>query len=114
MRKKTAVRAMLVYIVVTAGIWMFLYAYSNSYNKLTEDKIAPASLVVSGESARLTVLDRGVDLDLRALSPDSRLYTALRLLTPDELAADIYLLFRLRPSFSVEIGISPVSRHRSS
>lgn len=91
-RKKKAVWAMLSYIVLTAGIWMFLYSYSNSYNRLTEDKITPASLVITENKADLKILSRSFEVSLEGISPENRLYLVLYLLTPDELRAELVLL----------------------
>ncbi len=87
--KKTAVRIMLLYIILTVGFWMFLYSYTNSYNKLTDEKIVPASLAISVESAELKILDRSFIFSINAIEPDSKGYLCLYLLTPDELRAEI-------------------------
>ncbi|MDO4863454.1 MAG: hypothetical protein Q4A05_04715 [Ruminococcus sp.] len=81
---KTAVSIVLAYVVLTCGLRMFLLSYANSYNKLSEEPIAPARLTIGSDSARLDILGRSVHL--RYLS-DSRGSLAAYLLTPDELRA---------------------------
>ncbi len=87
--KKAAVRITLLYVILTVGFWMFLYSYTNSYNKLTDEKIVPASLEVSVESAELKILNRSFVFSVNAVEPDRKGYLCLYLLTPDELRAEI-------------------------
>ena len=83
---KTAVSAVLVYVVLTCGLQMFLLSYANSYNKLSDEPIPPASLTLSSSSAQLDIL--GTSLKLRyPFGSDSRSLLAAYLLTPDELRA---------------------------
>ena len=42
--KKTALMAVIMYILITSGIWGVLNVYSTSYNKLSPEKIKPVSL----------------------------------------------------------------------
>lgn len=88
-------RAFLVYIVLYVGILMFLYSYTNSYNRLTDEKISPASLTVNDDYAELKILDKSCNINLDAVSPESRLYFAAYLFSPDELRGELLLLFRL-------------------
>ncbi|MCM1132678.1 MAG: hypothetical protein NC340_04325 [Ruminococcus flavefaciens] len=97
-KNKTMVRAILVYIVLTIGMQMFLYAYTNSYNRLTDEKITPASLIVGEESAELKILNRTYNFSLDKISPDSRIYFIAYLFSPDELRAEL-LFFREQPCF---------------
>lgn len=83
--KKSAVRAAFAYLLLTTGLWMFINSYSNSYNKLTAEKIAPASITVSEASAEMTVLENSVLLDLSLFMPESKLYCGLYILAADEL-----------------------------
>lgn len=83
---------MMVYIVLTAGIWMFLFAYTNSYNRLTEDKIVPASIVVRADRAEISVLEHRFELSLDVISPDNKLYLVAYLLSPDELREELLML----------------------
>lgn len=82
--KKSAVRAGFTYLLLTAGLWMFIMSYSNSYNRLSAEKITPASITLTEGSAEMSVLDRSFLLDLSGFLPESKLYSALYLLVPDE------------------------------
>ncbi len=91
-KKKTAVRAIFLYLLLTVGSWMFINSYANSYNRLTDEKIAPASLIVNGDTAEVEVLEYTAQFSISGLSPDSRLYCAAYLLAPDELRSAAYLI----------------------
>lgn len=102
---------MMVYIVLTAGIWMFLFAYTNSYNRLTEDKIVPASIVVMADRAEISVLEHSFEISLDVISPDNKLYLVAYLLSPDELREEL-LILPLLPY--AESSVSFEFHHRSS
>lgn len=91
-RKKTAVKAIFAYILLSIGLWMFLNSYSNSYNRFSQEKIAPASLDLSGSTASFEMLEHSFDIDLSFIAPDSRLYCGAYLLAPDELRSACYLI----------------------
>lgn len=84
---KTAVKAVMIYLVLTVGLWMFLYSYSNSYNRLSETKISPASFTVGSSTAELDILGQKFSFNLRGVAPESRAYLTAYLLSPDELRA---------------------------
>lgn len=90
---KTAVRAIFVYIVLTVGLQMFLYAYTNSYNRLTDEKITPASLNIDKDSAELKILNRSYNFSFDKISPENKAYFVAYIFTPDELRAEL-LFFR--------------------
>lgn len=83
--KKTVVKAIIVYIVLTVGLWMFVYSYANSYNKLTDKKIVPAALVTRENEAELEIIGMSFKLDSAMISPESKLYFAAYLFMPVEL-----------------------------
>lgn len=91
-RKRTAVRAVFIYVLLTCGLWMFLNSYTNSYNRLSRDKIVPAGLDLCGDTASIEVLDHEIRLDLSAIAPESRLYCGAYLISPDELRLMCYLV----------------------
>ncbi len=91
-KKKTALRAIFLYLLLTGGSWMFINCYTNSYNRMAGDKIAPASLDVSGSKASVTVLEHRMDIDLSAAEPDSSLYCGAYILSPDEVRSACYLI----------------------
>ena len=90
--KKTAAGAILMYLFLTGGSWMFINAYANSFNRLSEEKLIPASLTLSGTRANVQVLDRSLDLDLSTFRPDNKLYCAAYLAAPDEIRSAAYLI----------------------
>ena len=83
-KKRTAARAVLLYLILTAGSWMFINSCTNSYNRLTGENIAPASLDLNGSKASVSVLDHSTEIELDSISPESRLYYAAYTLSPDE------------------------------
>ena len=84
-KKRTVVRAILLYLILTIGSWMFINSCTNSYNRLTGEDIAPASLVVSGSKASVSVLDHSTEIELKSVYPESKLYFAAYAVSPDEL-----------------------------
>jgi len=94
-KKKTALGAVFAYLLTAVGSWMFLNSYANSYNRLTQDKIAPASLVMNGDTAKVEILEYSAQFSTKLISPDSRLYCIAYLISPDELRTAAYLTFFL-------------------
>ncbi len=90
-KNKTTVRAILVYIVLTFGLQMFLYACANSYNRLNDEKITPASLIVNDGNAELKILDKSYNFSFRVISPENKAYFIAYLFTPDELRGGLLL-----------------------
>ena len=91
-RKKTAVRAIFLYMLLTFGLWMFLNSYTNSYNRLSGEKISPAGLDLCGDMAYFEVLEHEINVDLSIMAPESRLYCGAYLLSPDELRLTCYII----------------------
>lgn len=94
---KKAVRAMIIYIVLTVGVQMFMYAYVNSYNRMTDKKIEMASLIVNEENAELQILNKSYVISLNEISAESRLYYFMYLVSPDELRAELPLFLAFLP-----------------
>ncbi|MDE5764343.1 MAG: hypothetical protein K2N49_01220 [Ruminococcus sp.] len=92
--KKSAVRCVLVYIIVTVGLLMFLYAYTNSYNKMNPEKIVPAMLTVSAEKAEFEIIGREIEFDLEFFKPESKLFLVLYLMSDIEIRAETAVLTR--------------------
>lgn len=90
-KNKTAVRAIFVYIVLTVGLQMFLYAYANSYNRLTDKKITPANLIINEDSAELKILNNSYSFSFDKISSDNKAYFIVYLFTPDELRTELLL-----------------------
>ena len=91
-KKKTAVRAIMLYLILTAGLWMFINSYTNSYNRITGENIAPAGVTLSGGKASVKLLEHDTEIDLGAVSPDNKAFCAAYILSPDELRAAAYIL----------------------
>jgi len=80
---KKVIRLLFLYILGTSLLWMFSVAYSNSYNRLNYEKIAPAGIVINDGKVTVSVLHDEVTVDFGFLSSDSRFYYVLRFLSPD-------------------------------
>lgn len=84
-KKKTAFKAVFVYLLMTCGLWIFLNSYANSYNKLTDEKIIPAGVYMNTDSIHVSVIKHSANLDTSMFSSESKLYYVLYMLSPDEL-----------------------------
>lgn len=81
---KKAVSRIFIYLLLTAGAYMFLVSCSNSYNRMSAEKITPASIVITGNKASVSVLDSSLTFRTEIFSPESRLYFAAYLLSSDD------------------------------
>lgn len=86
---KPAAAVMIVYLLLTAGLWMFLYSFTLSGGNMTGKKVAPAGFSAGSGKAELhlayAVFTAGTDL----LGADSDMYLAAFLFSPDELRAEL-------------------------
>lgn len=82
--KKTALMAVIMYILITSGIWGVLNVYSTSYNKLSPEKIKPVSLKINSQEAELDILEKSYNIDISKLHSESKIYYAMYLLSCDE------------------------------
>ena len=82
--KKITVRLVLMYLILTVGIWMFLYSYSNSYNKLNSEKISAAEVVVDKDKTVVRLVGREYPVDTDVFSHESEFYFAAYMLAPTE------------------------------
>lgn len=96
---KKIARAILIYIVLTIGVQMFMCSYTNSYNRLTDEKITPASLVINENNAELKILNRSYNFSLDKIAPENKIYFIAYLFTPDELRTELLIFFE-QPYFS--------------
>lgn len=90
--KKTAVRVIFVYLLLTAGVYMFLESCSNSYNRLSGEKIAPASIVINGNKASVSILENEVSFSTEIFSPESRMYFFMYLVSTDDIRSVAYCI----------------------
>ena len=90
-KKHIVFKAVFMYILISCGIWMFLNCCSNSYNRFSDDKIAPASVDLSGTTAEVSLLEQKMMFDFSFLSPESSLCCGAYLVAPDEMRSACYL-----------------------
>lgn len=90
--KKTALKAVFAYLLISGGSWMFINCYANSSNRLSGGDISPASLVISGGRASVEVLDHRAELSISGIAPESKAYCGAYLLSPDELRLAAYII----------------------
>lgn len=90
--KKNAAGAVLLYLLLASGSWMFVNSYANSFNRLNEEKIVPASMTVNGGVASVSVLGKSRDICLTPSDTDSRYLLAVYLASSDEIRSACYLL----------------------
>lgn len=83
-KKNTAVKAVIVCAILTVGVWMFLYSYANSYNRLTNEKIVPAVVKSDESGMELELIGKGYRLDTDCFKSESKLYFILYLIVPIE------------------------------
>ena len=91
-KKKTAITAVFMYLLMSGGSWMFINSYANSYNHMSEDKMIPAGMVISGGKATVEVLDHSAELSLSGIDPKSKAYCAAYLRSPDEIRCAAYVI----------------------
>lgn len=96
---RKAVRMIFVYLLLTAGVYMFLESCCNSYNRMAEEKITPASIVISGKRASVSVLENKVSFSTEIFSPESSLYLTAYLVSPDDVRSMAYLLTLAESNF---------------
>ncbi|MCM1507107.1 MAG: hypothetical protein NC177_08240 [Ruminococcus flavefaciens] len=90
--KRKAVRLIFIYLLLTAGAYMFLESCSNSYNRISDEKITPASIVIDGNKASVSVLENKVSFSTEIFSPESRFYFTAYLISPDDVRTMAYCI----------------------
>ncbi len=91
-KKKTALRAAFLYLLMSGGSWMFLNSYTNSFNRISEESIVPASMTVDDDNASIELLSHRAGFSVAGIMPDSKLYCAAYLIVPDEVRAAAYVM----------------------
>lgn len=81
-----------VYLLLTAGVYMFLKSCCNSYNRISDEKITPASIVISENKASVSILESKVSFSTEILSPESKLYFTAYLVSPDDIRSMAYCI----------------------
>ena len=90
--KRTALRAVFLYLLMSGGSWMFLNSYANSFNRISGESILPASISVVDENASIELLDHRTGFSISGLMPDSKIYCAAYLLVSDEIRIASYVM----------------------
>ncbi len=90
--KKKAVRMIFAYLLLTVGSYMFLKSCCNSYNHLSSERITPASLVINGKTASVSVLEHEFSFSTGIISPESKVYYTAYLLASDDVRLIAYLI----------------------
>lgn len=91
-KKKAVVRAVILYFVLTTGIYMFITSYSNSHNRLTLEKTEPAGITLKGSTAQMQILEEEFSINIEAIMPESKLYSSGYMLMPDEVRILTFLV----------------------
>lgn len=99
--KKTAFTAVFLYLLITSGIWAFLVSYTNSYNKLSTQRLLPASAVIKSEQLYLSAADKTVTIDISAFKEKNKFYYQCYLLEPDEIKLTSLILFLINSNCSI-------------
>ena len=90
---KPAAGAILIYLTLTAGLWMFMYSLMVSESHMTGETHEPVQLSVDGGHISLSVGKSRYEEDISAIAQKhSGAVLAAYLLAPDELKAGIYQL----------------------
>lgn len=90
--KKKTVIAVLMYLILTVGLWMFLYSYANSYNRLTDEKIESARLTVADDLAELELIGEKFVFEQEIFPENNKAYFIIYVFTPAELRGIISLM----------------------
>lgn len=91
-RKKTVLRIIFVYILLTAGIYMFLESCSNSYNRISKEKIVPASIVINDNKASVSILESKFNFSIKMFLPKSKIYYVAYTIASDDIRLMSYCI----------------------
>ena len=91
-KKRTALKAVFFYLLLSGGSWMFINSYANSYNRISRETIVPAGIVINDEQAAVKILGHSGELDLSWIAPDSKAYCMAYIFSPDEIRAAAYII----------------------
>ncbi|HOC34995.1 MAG TPA: hypothetical protein PLH98_14705 [Ruminococcus flavefaciens] len=91
-RKKAALAAAIVYMLLAGGSWMFINSYANSFNRLSNEKIVPAVMTIERGRASAEVLGKTLDIDISGINKSSKSWFAAYLAASDEIRSAAYLI----------------------
>ena len=89
-RKKAALAAAIVYMLLAGGSWMFINSYANSFNRLSNEKIVPAVMTIERGRASAEVLGKTLDIDISGINKSSKSWFAAYLAASDEIRSAAY------------------------
>ena len=69
-----------------------MYSYANSSNRLTEEKISPASFSTDERGALLQLAGRNFRIEYDIFSPESKFYFVSYIFMPVEMRGEVLLL----------------------
>ena len=90
--KKAAAGAVLMYLLLVGGSWMFINSYANSFNRLSSEKIVPASLTIESGRASAEVLGKTLDISINGMDKSSKGWFTAYLAASDEIRGAAYLI----------------------
>lgn len=79
----------MIYLVLTVGIWMFIYSYTNSHNRITAEKITPAAFSVDEDEWEIRLMGRKFRFEPEIFDSDSKFYFISYIFAPVELRGAI-------------------------
>ena len=91
-KKKTVLRAVFMYLLLSGGSWMFIYSYANSCNHMRGEYMVPAQMAVEDERATVDILGHSAEFSISDIAPHSKLYCGAYLLSPDEVRLAAYVV----------------------
>ena len=91
-KKKTVLRAVFMYLLLSGGSWMFIYSYANSCNHMRGEYMVPAQMVVEDERATVDILGHSAEFSISDIAPHSKLYCGASLLSPDDFRLAAYVV----------------------
>lgn len=91
-KKKTVLRAVFMYLLLSGGSWMFIYSYANSCNHMRGEYMVPAQMVVDDERATVDILGHSAEFSISDIAPHSKLYCGAYLLSPDDFRLAAYVV----------------------
>ena len=84
MLRKPMATALFFYILAVTGVWTFLNACGNSYNRLSAEKIKPFSASADSEKAEIQILGKTFGFDVSGTAPESGAWLIFYLAVPDD------------------------------
>ena len=94
---KPTAGAVIAYLILSVGLWSFMYSYSVSESRISGTRTSPAGFGSDDDGVYLRIGREEYSVSLSALSGDNDAWLAVYLLMPDELRQGIWGLLNLMP-----------------